>query len=1001
MVRKKLAVAVAAIGALQANLALALGMGDLSLNSALNQPLEAEIKLLNTRDLDESQVKIKLADKQDFDRAGVSREYFLTNIKFEVELDDNGNGVIKLSTRDPVIEPYLNFLVEARWPTGRMLREYTVLLDLPVFSKSDAAPVTAASSSLSSQLDQPAQPAPSAQPSSSMPATTATSSARQTLTQGSLQAGENYRVRQNDTLWEIAAQSRPNSSVSVQQTMITIQRINPNAFIGGNINRLKAGYVLRLPTEAEIDEISGSEAIREVAVQNRAWRTGESLADNTGGAQLDASTASGDSDSGYAEEARLSIATAGDSETGASGDGSGGSAALRNQLDASQEDLSRAQRENDELNGRLDDMESKVATLQRLLELKEAQLSELQDQLGQEQADSASAMPSMEADTEVMDETPAADEMMEPADQSMDTEMGADDGMESEPAATPDSATVQSMPAEKPEPAAKPKPPVPAPAPAADPLSEILNNPIYLAGAAGLVVLLLAAAIYARKRRAAEAEGVDELDELEVDSDAEDMGEIAFESDEDLGDLDFDADAGDMDEADQLAAELEQEIAGDQAAEADVEEPATAVQSETGDAVAEADIYIAYGRYQQAIDLLATAVSQEPQRSDLQVKLLEVYVETRDKPAFQQQYMALQALGDDEAVGQVKEMLSSVDGVADWLDDLDGSGGAISDADMDADLIEDSAEDLAEAEARDDELDLDLDLDLDDLGMTQESPAITDADLDLDLELSESDDISTADTQAVETMPETAPEESLSLDSGEEFELELDSSGDTIDLGELDLGDMDSSEGATPNAEPEVELSMAAEEPATEEGFDLDLEGDSDLDLDMGDLGATDLSDLAAEFGDGPETASSDSFDLELPDSGESMDFGELAEPEEETLSFDAVDTADLGSEFELSDAAEPASEPTADFTPEPVAEPAPAPMAADESFAEPMGGEGGSGEEFDFLADTDEVATKLDLARAYIDMGDTEGAKDILDEVLQEGNDEQKQEANSLMERV
>ena len=127
MIRNKLAAAIAAIGALQAGVVGALGMGDLTLNSALNQPLDAEIRLNNTKDLDRTQVLIKMASPTDFDNAGVSLDYSLTTVKFNVILDGDGGGIIKVTTREPIIEPYLNFLVETRWPTGRMLREYTVL----------------------------------------------------------------------------------------------------------------------------------------------------------------------------------------------------------------------------------------------------------------------------------------------------------------------------------------------------------------------------------------------------------------------------------------------------------------------------------------------------------------------------------------------------------------------------------------------------------------------------------------------------------------------------------------------------------------------------------------------------------------------------------------------------------------------------------------------------------------------------------------------------------
>src|SRR6185369_4112750 len=105
MVRKKLALAILAFSALQADFASALGLGNLSIKSALNQPLSAEIKLLDTTDLDAGQIKIQLATPEDFQNAGVDRDYFLTNLKFAIEMDGHGGGTLRITTREPVVEP--------------------------------------------------------------------------------------------------------------------------------------------------------------------------------------------------------------------------------------------------------------------------------------------------------------------------------------------------------------------------------------------------------------------------------------------------------------------------------------------------------------------------------------------------------------------------------------------------------------------------------------------------------------------------------------------------------------------------------------------------------------------------------------------------------------------------------------------------------------------------------------------------------------------------------
>ena len=141
MVRRIRALVLVA-AALCPGIAVALGLGELSLDSYLNEPLKAEVDLLELGDLDEGQVRIRLASREDFDRAGVDRAYFLTSLKFEVVIDGSGSGKLVITSREPVREPFLDFLIEVRWPAGRLLREYTVLLDLPVLSGPDSGMTT-------------------------------------------------------------------------------------------------------------------------------------------------------------------------------------------------------------------------------------------------------------------------------------------------------------------------------------------------------------------------------------------------------------------------------------------------------------------------------------------------------------------------------------------------------------------------------------------------------------------------------------------------------------------------------------------------------------------------------------------------------------------------------------------------------------------------------------------------------------------------------------------
>ncbi|MGI9295482.1 MAG: type IV pilus assembly protein FimV, partial [Pseudomonadales bacterium] len=260
MVRKQVQI-IGLLSVMYAASIQALGLGDIKLFSALNEPLDAEIKLLNVGDLNENQILIKLASPEDFKRAGVDREFFLTNLRYEAKLDGRGAGVIKIKTKDLVREPYLNFLIETKWPTGKLVREYTLLLDLPAFSPNSepvraTAPVptqkpTQQTATESTALG--ATPAPRPKASQSKP--TPTFSAPQTPSQPqtnsntvapsqSSQSGT-VTTQRNDTLWKIASKVRPVEDVTVKQTTVALQELNPNAFIKNNINLLKTGQVMR------------------------------------------------------------------------------------------------------------------------------------------------------------------------------------------------------------------------------------------------------------------------------------------------------------------------------------------------------------------------------------------------------------------------------------------------------------------------------------------------------------------------------------------------------------------------------------------------------------------------------------------------------------------------------------------------------------------------------------------------------------------------------------
>ncbi len=227
---RQLMLGLASGSALYSGMVPALGLGEITLHSALNQPFEAEIELLEVADLGAQDIRVGLASTEVFNRSGVDRLYFLNDLRF-TPLLRGSRSVIRVVSSRPVREPYLNFIVEVARPNGQLLREYTVLLDPPGSSAytAVAAPAVALDS-------RPASPA--AAPAASVRAVAPPSSA----------AGHRHQVARGDSLWSIAARLREQgSSLSQQALMEGILALNPGAFAGGDPSRLQAGADLLLP----------------------------------------------------------------------------------------------------------------------------------------------------------------------------------------------------------------------------------------------------------------------------------------------------------------------------------------------------------------------------------------------------------------------------------------------------------------------------------------------------------------------------------------------------------------------------------------------------------------------------------------------------------------------------------------------------------------------------------------------------------------------------------
>ncbi|HEY8518988.1 MAG TPA: FimV/HubP family polar landmark protein [Gammaproteobacteria bacterium] len=251
-------------------------MGDIELHSALNQPLEAEIELVSATPEELQGLRVQLAPREAFERYGLERPEFLSSLEFQLAKNRLGRDVVRVTSRRSITEPFVTMLVEVSWPRGRTLREYTVLLDPPVLLPQPAAvavstPTTRPAESAAGPITRPA-PAPAQSSAPARSSTAAEPAAGGTTGQLSADGTTYGPVQRAETLWAIANRIRP-SDVSVNRMMVAIYEANPQAF-DGNMNLLRRGAVLRIPGSEELASLTAAAANAEVQRHNDAWRGG-------------------------------------------------------------------------------------------------------------------------------------------------------------------------------------------------------------------------------------------------------------------------------------------------------------------------------------------------------------------------------------------------------------------------------------------------------------------------------------------------------------------------------------------------------------------------------------------------------------------------------------------------------------------------------------------------------------------------------------------------------
>jgi pilus assembly protein FimV len=976
--------------------AFALGLGDVHLLSPLNAPLNAEIELIDVAPDEVNTVQAQLASRDTFARYGLDWPAYLGGVQVRTETAADGHQIIRLKTTDPISEPFVTLLVEVNWSHGHLVREYTMLLDPPVYAPPQpaaaasapvAAPTTGAATREGAIERAPeaaaAAPAPATQPAPA-PAPAATPepapSEAPANANAAESAGSEHLVRRGETLSGIAAATAGASAASARARsyMVAIYQANPRAF-DQNMNLLRAGAVLRIPDGATAAAIPGAEANAEIRRQYAAWRG------SAGGAGSAAASAE--------QPGRLHLVTPSESPAAGATPGAQGAEAGAQ--------------------ARVQELEGQVAEDKRLLDLRNAEIARLQAQLAAKQGKAAPA------------EAPA------PAPP-----------VASAPAITPPAALAEQKnpaetaptPAEAPPPAVTPpvavKPHVAKPPAAAQPqggsIFDTLMGYWWVLVVVALALLAWFGLKFVRSRRTAEFD--DSLGRLAVAGGAAASAGVAVNRGFASADAPPRAAAPALTEDSFLVEDTgtrpRPRVVPDPVPAAppparattadDTISSETAINLDQGDPLAEADFHMAYGLYDQAADLIRIAISREPARRDLKLKLLEVFFVWGNKEQFLQTARELASSRGESAPGEWEKILIMGKQLAPEDPLFSGSGAVSGAAAGGVDL------DLEGGQSR---------VDFDILGEPDGAPAPQGVDLDIGAAVGHSASESTTnvtDRNALldNTYLQGATGTTRQMTTPVRQVAGGDAEGPTVEQPAL-------SQPGAPTIRQKVETALKQTGGGTDQTAELAID---DLGLDLGHADTVDQPGPAAAAPEGPTlVAGLDEHTRHL------MEDAHAAHGKTATTGAWQFDPKELDSASTQAGAALPDSQTArlralgADDVDVDVGDATgthPGPGSLDLDVGATTGTHASNGHGLDLdvgtatVPDTafaatqrlpsedlalpdlepvtmSEVGTKLDLARAYMDMGDPDGARNILEEVLNEGSAAQKQEAQRLMESL
>ncbi|ROQ42353.1 pilus assembly protein FimV [Stenotrophomonas maltophilia] len=384
--------------ALASSSAMALGLGDIRVLSRPGQPLVAEIPVISADPSELQNLRVGLASPVTFERVGLQRPTGLVSeLQFELTRTAQGRAVVRVTSASPVETPALAFLIEADWGQGRLVREYSALMDAPTSAVALSEPeIEAPAGALSNAIIREPQAVPAQTPPATLPAdaapATRTASAAPSRASAPVAAGASgdIAVRPGQTLSQIAQTLAGSQQISRERAMIALLRANPEAFIRGNINLLKQGAVLRVPDAASLAAVDGSEAAAMVREHAAQWRQSRTLpqpaaADSSVAAATPAAAAPAARGSGarleIAPAVAAAAATAG-STTG-TGDGNEGDMLGNEQLRQAREDVATRDAEIEELKQRVADLEKLKAQQQALVSLKDTEIAAAQARLAE------------------------------------------------------------------------------------------------------------------------------------------------------------------------------------------------------------------------------------------------------------------------------------------------------------------------------------------------------------------------------------------------------------------------------------------------------------------------------------------------------------------------------------------------------------------------------------------------------------------------------------------